>query len=316
MDPAKDDSSGFGTNLITLLQRELDENPGPRTAYMYLGQCLHQYSLRDLTYDYDAINALGGMLRRVSVICKTQILQGIPEQKLPIFLDFLMYGTRRRPMFPSWSWSGWKGEVFHIDLDDSDLVSEIVFETIGKGGITREVWCPDIDTSDRVETTKAECQLTTTETDQPRTLRSYSLLKFTTQVFDLPCNYVSRSDSKFDGMADDYGHAPHFVLLDGQQKPIGFLFYDLEDALEAVPSPLRLAVLGRGGFFKPQLSYSSTFKRHQLIKDLYMSETVRVLHLIEVEGVWERRGIGSIFAASILSNFDAWKGRTETIFLG
>ena len=47
-----------------------------------------------------------------------------------------------------------------------------------------------------------------------------------------------------------------------------------------------------------------------------MSETVRVLHLIEVEGVWERRGIGSIFAASILSNFDAWKGRTETIFLG
>ncbi|KAJ2991381.1 hypothetical protein NUW58_g2535 [Xylaria curta] len=71
------------------------------------------YTMRSLTNQEDTLNALGGIIQRLSRKMKCGFLEGLP---IVIFdLAILFTGTkgspRRRHNFPSYSWAGWKGTV-------------------------------------------------------------------------------------------------------------------------------------------------------------------------------------------------------------
>jgi hypothetical protein len=95
-----------------------------------------QFRKRDLTYESDSINALSGIFRAFEKGEKPMYqLMGVPVYFSDHFQDkanerkttsriacqgFLMgltwqHATPRRervPMFPSWSWAGWKGRIY------------------------------------------------------------------------------------------------------------------------------------------------------------------------------------------------------------
>ena len=76
-----------------------------------------QYYERELTFDYDAHNALAGTISVVSQTCPGGFIWGLPEYFLDIYLLWDLYWSvesgppRRRDCreIPSWSFLGWKG---------------------------------------------------------------------------------------------------------------------------------------------------------------------------------------------------------------
>src|SRR5947207_7376195 len=70
-----------------------------------------EYSGRQLTYDSDAINAMTGILNRISIAMKCPFLYGLPTASFDISVVFTATLFQRRPMFPSYSWAGWTGNV-------------------------------------------------------------------------------------------------------------------------------------------------------------------------------------------------------------
>jgi hypothetical protein len=73
---------------------------------------VRQYSSRHLSYDSDAINAMTGILKRISLAMKCRFLYGLPTVSFDLSIIFITTLFQRRPGFPSYSWSGWKGAVW------------------------------------------------------------------------------------------------------------------------------------------------------------------------------------------------------------
>ncbi|KAK7977235.1 hypothetical protein PG988_004725 [Apiospora saccharicola] len=91
--------------------------------YMHLVHNVHEYSLRNLTHDSDSLQAFLGVLndynnsgiRQLHHLWGVPILQPLPGREPCIALDWKhtsSQSVRRRSGFPSWSWTGWAGEVF------------------------------------------------------------------------------------------------------------------------------------------------------------------------------------------------------------
>jgi len=83
-----------------------------------------------MSYDHDSLNAGLGML---SHICKMWSLQpfewGMPVRDLLQSLRWYHRSTvipRRRPGFPSWSWTGWEGEAIYSGSLDLTQTGRIV----------------------------------------------------------------------------------------------------------------------------------------------------------------------------------------------
>ncbi|KAM7198929.1 Heterokaryon incompatibility protein (HET) domain containing protein [Naviculisporaceae sp. PSN 640] len=77
-------------------------------------QILEVYSKRALTYPADALNAMRGIVRRVSDKMSCDFLEGIPRSAFDFIILFSGVSTsplRRRQDFPSYSWTGWIGEA-------------------------------------------------------------------------------------------------------------------------------------------------------------------------------------------------------------
>jgi hypothetical protein len=89
-----------------------------------LAACIEEYTRRDLSYDYDALNACLGVLNTWATQSSLLLhpvpfhLWGLPIGDSDLHLDWIHPepGTRRAE-FPSWSWVGWKGPVrFYFTL--------------------------------------------------------------------------------------------------------------------------------------------------------------------------------------------------------
>jgi hypothetical protein len=77
------------------------------------------YTARQMTNDSDSLNAFLGILQqlRKSVLPKG-LEWGLPLRDFPQSLRWFHPRTvkpRRRPDFPSWSWTGWEGEIVYSD---------------------------------------------------------------------------------------------------------------------------------------------------------------------------------------------------------
>jgi ankyrin repeat protein len=101
---------------------------GSRSPSRDLFALLQAYTSRDLTYDYDILNAMLGIFQAyeefdppVYHLCGVPMLTGSdsyskkPSASLEGFTNglcwFLNRPAARRSGFPSWSWTGWKGVV-------------------------------------------------------------------------------------------------------------------------------------------------------------------------------------------------------------
>ena len=120
----------FGRNEREVYGKlNVDKSPLHQSFSQYL-MAVEEYSARELSYDQDSLNAFQGIIRRFS---KRNIpildiwgisypASGDRKERESYLADSLCwshtrscwedFGTpRRRPEFPSWSWSGWAGEV-------------------------------------------------------------------------------------------------------------------------------------------------------------------------------------------------------------
>jgi hypothetical protein len=84
---------------------------------------LRSYSTRRITYQSDTLDAFRGVLNTMNLKVQDNIWQGLPEKYLDAALLWTTCGTSKRrevetdsnsaprPIFPSWSWLGWLGEI-------------------------------------------------------------------------------------------------------------------------------------------------------------------------------------------------------------
>ena len=87
-------------------------------AFHEYAKMIEQYTHRSMTYDYDMLNALGGLLQIFEQSFKSDIAYGLPEVLFDIALLWrpteqlmLRRDAGHGAAFPSWSWAGWKGRV-------------------------------------------------------------------------------------------------------------------------------------------------------------------------------------------------------------
>lgn len=109
------------------------------------------YSQRSLTYQGDALNAMEGIIRRLSSRTKCRFFEGIPTAAIDIFLLFRSHGSslHRRPEFPSYSWTGWRGPLRIPDQCHYGEINEwlngstwIIWHRRSPTGVLNLVWDP------------------------------------------------------------------------------------------------------------------------------------------------------------------------------
>jgi hypothetical protein len=109
---------------------------------------LSYYTKRALSNQEDALRALAGITRRVSEKLGYQFIQGLPTGAWDAFITFKANDTvlRRRRGFPSYSWSGWQGE---ISIDLANRMNEwltsrtwIVWYERSHLGVANPLWDP------------------------------------------------------------------------------------------------------------------------------------------------------------------------------
>ncbi|KAK5653509.1 hypothetical protein OQA88_8768 [Cercophora sp. LCS_1] len=73
---------------------------------------VRHFTSRFLTNDSDVLRAMAGIIRRVSRKLGYDMLAGLPIGAFDAFILFRGDNSRRRPDFPSYSWAGWRGEIW------------------------------------------------------------------------------------------------------------------------------------------------------------------------------------------------------------
>ena len=97
---------------MTLAREALDEINNLLQSYNFLFTVFEELQRRNTTMDNDALDAMAGLLRRVSEAAKTEMVEAFPVKLLsaaPIFSNRSdrVHEVRRRTNFLSWSWAGW-----------------------------------------------------------------------------------------------------------------------------------------------------------------------------------------------------------------
>lgn len=113
--PEQKSSLDWASQLINMLQEQMDEMAYFLSPYNFLFLLLEAFQRRNLSWDGDAYNAVAGFIRRVSEAGNTDFIEGLPVKLFPLALLFYNRSrssypagdTRRRTDFPSWSWTGW-----------------------------------------------------------------------------------------------------------------------------------------------------------------------------------------------------------------
>ncbi|KAF5666707.1 hypothetical protein FDENT_12290 [Fusarium denticulatum] len=118
---------------------------------------LRYYTKRVLTNQNDTSRAMAGIIRRIAELMKCNFFQGLPAAILDLFLIFYPFRTvlYRRSVFPSYSWTGWRGSIdFEMPISGDIDLNEwlrghtwIIWYQRKPSGITSLVWDPDANPS-------------------------------------------------------------------------------------------------------------------------------------------------------------------------
>lgn len=106
------------------------------------------YTERSLTNQDDILNAVGGIIQRLSRRMKCRFLEGLPTAAFDLSILFACKDTTfgRRHGFPSYSWAGWRGKywyILHRHSDDNIWLTEstwIVWYKRSARGTLNLVW--------------------------------------------------------------------------------------------------------------------------------------------------------------------------------
>ncbi|RCI13153.1 hypothetical protein L249_0422 [Ophiocordyceps polyrhachis-furcata BCC 54312] len=101
-----------------------------RASYLQeYSRLIQDYTGRNMTYQSDRLVGVDGVLDVLRKAFSFKTLQGLPE---PIFHFVLLWQPRNKinrvpadevtglPLFPSWSWAGWKGPVGYENWDETN----------------------------------------------------------------------------------------------------------------------------------------------------------------------------------------------------
>ncbi|KAJ5933902.1 hypothetical protein N7454_006231 [Penicillium verhagenii] len=115
--------------------RSLDNMDMISIPWQMYSDYMGQYSQRQLTNEEDIVNAMTGILNRISRKLKCTLLYGLLTDSFEWSLLFSTTYHRRRAEFPSYSWAGWKGEFAcsfpepdDFDRDESESSSDDDFD--------------------------------------------------------------------------------------------------------------------------------------------------------------------------------------------
>ncbi|KAH8585749.1 heterokaryon incompatibility protein-domain-containing protein [Bisporella sp. PMI_857] len=101
---------------------------GVASSILYF-QAVQEYTLRNLTFTSDKLNAFRGVENVLNQVLKTGSIAGLPGCIFDITLLWQPNGRSSRNVeFPSWSWAGWTSSV-HWAGDTLDLASYGYFAT-------------------------------------------------------------------------------------------------------------------------------------------------------------------------------------------
>lgn len=84
----------------------------PVEAFNQYSSCVSAYTARALSYPSDILNAFSGLAKILAASMKTTMLFGLPAAVFDVaFLWSTMERHGKRLDWPSWSWSGWLGQI-------------------------------------------------------------------------------------------------------------------------------------------------------------------------------------------------------------
>ncbi|KAL8808869.1 MAG: hypothetical protein Q9200_003933 [Gallowayella weberi] len=127
------------------------------TAFAYYSNIVERYTMRDMSDQGDALNALEGVLSVLKSTMNTDFIHGLPE----MFLDEALLWLLRKPHqrrtalsdrnsgigFPSWSWVGWNTQSNYRAQFSGYIRREVEWYLVNKDGIgfkllPRDDWEP------------------------------------------------------------------------------------------------------------------------------------------------------------------------------
>lgn len=281
-------------------------------ATMYVN-VMEEYTQKALTYQSDAMNAVKGIGRTMSEIMRSDLFMGIPACAFDLFILFTSQqqpSLRRRPGFPSYSWSGWAGGVRFLEVFEKDdqLIANwfkqstwIVWYKRSTSQRPSLVWDPS--SRQRMPIPGPEfgyggrrqrfpfrrqcnwheqCETAASET-LPRSIKlpEYAILQFWTAT----CFYAITESNPLTGGAR---------LMGSDGQPCGYLFMDgLEDSVFFQSNPVcEFALLSLVGSW----DWNRISDRWEFGRD---DNACHVMCLEWNHGVAERRGLGVISLSSL-----------------
>lgn len=104
-------------NIFAQLGRFRKTGPDWVSTFCLYASLVHEYSKRKLSYDTDVINAFSGISTVLGHLLNSRSVSGLIECVLGVCLLWVPGISNihcRNLNFPSWSWAGWRREVFYF----------------------------------------------------------------------------------------------------------------------------------------------------------------------------------------------------------
>lgn len=300
---------------ISMLPRAIMMNM-PVYDYYWI---LRFYTKRILANQNDAPRALAGIIQRFSNAMRCQFLEGLPTAVFDFFITFhrLSGILRRRPAFPSYSWTGWSGQIAPYLTNTSSsscnaLLQKrtwIIWYKRSPSGVVSLVWDPSSEPPFPLDDMAyvgyrergpfphgryTPARLDTSHTTPSKTIYfsrdvpPYHILQFwTLSVF-----YTISDIDVFSGtgnLVDSNGARCGFVWFDGYEETT---FFESRACFEVIP-------LSRSDFGVEGLDRCST-TAYPTVKGVW--ESFHVLLLEWKGGLAERRGFGYLIVEAIANS--------------
>ncbi len=250
-------------------------------------------SERKLTYEHDVLFATAGLTNLLEKALHTKFLYGLPVTQLEesLFWSPIEPGSLRRrkgkddnPFGPSWSWSGWVGEIGWMagDIDSVDLSAEKIN------------WC-------KVDHTRPS-PVPVENWDQAKDDTSFPYLSISARISRFR---ISRKESPPQWIKELHPSAwAHVIPEDrerlgvycisstvGEEEPVGSIVLDCEDYLiDADEKVTDFIIVGSTSFRQDVGDFADQVFQHVLAVEWYGHYAVRVGHGRILTTLWDSSG--------------------------